>query len=206
MFLSSALYFVPRSFEEKHQNARHTSVILSKNLSGRPIQTYVQSGLRDMQHAWLRHKADEIQSFADRGIRRNSLNHWRQFMVQRAQEPSHFLVQMEMLPWLTKKLSWKDRLNTLMVPLIAHRLSKVNILTVCYRWNIICYLTSLQPYLKQWKQKNACRLVRFLDKMPYRQRSIKRLFHRCRATDKDVWRKEAITNEFKDVSVIHLFK
>ena len=38
---------------------------------------------------------------------KSSLMHSRQYMVPRAQEPPHALVQMELVFWLTKKLSWK---------------------------------------------------------------------------------------------------
>ena len=41
-----------------------------------------------MQDSWLRKKADEIQSFADRkDMKKSSLMHSRQYMVPRAQEP-----------------------------------------------------------------------------------------------------------------------
>ena len=63
-----------------------------------------------------------------------------------------FSVQLELVFWLTKKLSWKDGLSTLIVFLIGHHLSLMMLSTDYYRWNVICYLTSSQPSLKQWKQ------------------------------------------------------
>ena len=56
-------------------------------------------------------------------IWRSSLMRWRQFMVLRAQEPPVLSVQMELVFWLTKRLSWRDGLSTLIVFLIGHHLS-----------------------------------------------------------------------------------
>ena len=76
----------------------------------------------------------------------------RQYIVPRAKEPPHSVVQMELVFWLTKKLSWKDGLNTLMVSLIGHHLSMMKLSTDYHRWNVIRCLMSSQPSLKQWKQ------------------------------------------------------
>ena len=55
--------------EEKHQKhkayLRNTSSVSSKTANSNICKT-VQTRLRDMQDSWLRKKADEIQSFADR--------------------------------------------------------------------------------------------------------------------------------------------
>ena len=55
--------------EEKHQKhkayLRNTSTVSSKTAYSNICKT-VQTRLRDMQDSWLRKKADEIQSFADR--------------------------------------------------------------------------------------------------------------------------------------------
>ena len=118
-------------------------------------------------------KADEIQSLADIRLWKSSLMHSRQYMVPRAQEPSHSLVQMELVFWLTKKLSWKDGLNILMVSLIGHHLSMMKLLTDYHKWNVIRCLMSSQPSLKQWKQWNSCHLARLKDQMQYLQRSTK---------------------------------
>ena len=65
-------------------------------------------------------------------------------MVPRAQEPPHSLMQMELVFWLTKKLSWKDGLNTLMVSLIGHHLSMMKLSSDYHRWNVIRCLMSSQ--------------------------------------------------------------
>ena len=102
--------------EEKHQKhkayLRNTSSVSSKTAYSNICKT-VQTRLRDMQDSWLRIKADEIQFFADRKDMKSSSMHSRQYMVSRAQEPPHSLVQMELVFWLIKKLHlWTQiRLN-----------------------------------------------------------------------------------------------
>ena len=97
-------------------------------------------------------KIDEIQSFADRKDMKKFFDALKTVYGPRAQEPPHSLVQTELVLWLTKKLSWKDRLNTLMVSLIGHHLSMIKLSTDYHRWNVIRCLMSSQPSLKQWKQ------------------------------------------------------
>ena len=86
--------------------------------------------------------------FQTERILRSSLMHLREYMVPRAQEPPHSLVQVELVFRLTKKLSWKDGLNTLMVSLISHYLSMMKLSTDYHRWNVIRCSTSSQPSLK----------------------------------------------------------
>ena len=50
-------------------------------------------------------------------------------MVLRAQEPPIFSVQMKLVFWLTKRLSWKEGLSTLIVFLIGHHLSMMTLST-----------------------------------------------------------------------------
>ena len=114
--------------EEKHQKhkayLRNTSSVSSKTAYSNICKT-VQTSLRDMQDSWLSKKADEIQSFADRKDMNKFFNVLQTINGPRAQEPPHSLVQMELVFRLTKKLSWKDGLNTLMVSLIGHHLSMI---------------------------------------------------------------------------------
>ena len=65
-----------------------------------------------MQDSLLSIKADEIQSFADR---KDMKKFFDALKTVYGQEPPHSLVQMELVFWLTKKLSWKAGLNTSMV-------------------------------------------------------------------------------------------
>ena len=128
----------------------------------------------------------------------------RQFMVLRAQKPPLFSVQMELVFWLTKKLSWKDGLSTLIVFLIGHHLSMMTLSTDYHRWNVICCLTSSQPSLKHWILLSSGKAPGS-DAIPaeiYKAGGTpvaKKIFH-------IMWRKEAIPQEFKDASIIHLFK
>ena len=117
--------------EEKHQKQKaclsNTRSVSSKTAYSNICKT-VQTKLRDMQY-WLSKKADEIQSFADRKYMMKFLMSSRQYMVPRAQKPPYSLVQMELVFWLTKMLSWKDGLNTLMVSLMGHHLSLTKLST-----------------------------------------------------------------------------
>ena len=133
---------------------RLTSEIPAQYLARLPIQTYARQFRRGSETCktpgWKK-KADEIQSFRTERTWKSSLMHSRHYMVPRAQIPPHSLVQMELVFWLTKKLSWKDGLNTLMVSLIGH-LSMMKLSTDYHKWNVIRCLMSSQPSLKQWKQ------------------------------------------------------
>ena len=62
-------------------------------------------------------------------------------MIPRAQEPPLFSVQMELVFWLTKRLSWKDGLSTLIVFLIGHHLTMMTLSTDYHWWNVTCCLT-----------------------------------------------------------------
>ena len=141
--------------EEKHQKQkaylRHISSVSSKTAYSNICKT-VQTRLRDMQDSWLSKKADEIQSFADRKDMKKFFDALKTIYGPQSSGTTHSLVQMELVFWLTKKLSWKDGLNTLMVSLIGHHLSMMKLSTDYNRWNVIRCLMSSQPYLRQWKQ------------------------------------------------------
>ena len=141
--------------EEKHQKhkayLRNTSSVSCKTAYSNIYKTG-QTRLRDMQDSWLIKRLMKSSALRTERIWKSSLTHSRQYMVPRAQEPPHSLVQMELVLWLTKKLSWKDGLNTLMVSLIDHHLSMMKLSKDYHRWNVIRCLMTSQPSLKQWKQ------------------------------------------------------
>ena len=118
--------------EEKHQKhkayLRNTSSLSSKTTYSNICKT-VQTRLRDMQDSWLRKRLMKSSLLQTERTWNSSLMLSRQYMVPRAQEPPHSLVQMELVFWLTKKPSWKDGLNTLMVSLIGHHLSMMRLST-----------------------------------------------------------------------------
>ena len=61
-----------------------------------------------MQDSWLSKTAGEMQLcsfFADRNYMKKFYDALQTVSVLRAQEPPHFLVQVELVFWLTKKLS-----------------------------------------------------------------------------------------------------
>ena len=126
--------------EEKHQKhkayPRNTSSVSSKTAYSNISKT-VQTRLRDMQDSWLKKKADEIQSFADR---KDMMKKFFDALktVYGPQSPETIpLLSAELVFWLTKKLSWRDGLNTLMVSLIGHHLSMIKLSTDYHRWNVI---------------------------------------------------------------------
>ena len=141
-------------------------------------------------------------------IWRSSLTHSRQYMVPRAQEPPHSLEQMELVLWLTKKLSWKDGLNTLMVSLIGHHLLMMKLSTDFHRWNVMLHeLPTTSETVKAIKLLSSGKAPGS-DAIPaeiYKAggspvaEKLTELFH-------IMWRKEAIPQEFKDATIIYLFK
>ena len=130
----------------------------------------------------------------------------RQYMVPRAQEPPHSLVQMELVFWLTKKLSWNDGLNNSMVSLIGHHLSMMKLSTQVECNPLLDQLPTICETVKAIKLLSSGKAPR-IDAIPaeiYKAggppvaEKLTELFH-------IMWRKEAIPQEFKDVTIIHLF-
>ena len=74
-----------------------------------------------MLDSWLSKTADKIQSFADRKFMNKFFDALK--TAYGPQSSTHSLAQKKLVILLTKKLSWKDGLNTLMVSLIGHQLS-----------------------------------------------------------------------------------
>ena len=102
---------------------------------------------------------------------------------------------MELVFWLTRKLSWKDGLNTLIMSLIGHQLSMVKLSTDYHMGNVIRCLMSSQPFLKQWKQENSCQQAGG----PPVAEKLTSYFTLCEE-------KKAISQEFKNATIIHLFR
>ena len=118
------------SLKRNTKNTRLNSEIPAQYLAGLPIQTYARQFSRGSETCktpgWEKRlmKASPLQT---QRTWKSSLMHSRQYMVPRAQEPPHSLVQMELVFWLIKKLSWKHGLNTLMVSLIGYHLSMMKL-------------------------------------------------------------------------------
>ena len=96
--------------EEKHQKhkayLRNTSSVSSKTAYSSICKT-VQTRLRYMLDSWLRKKADEIQSFADRKDMKKFFDALKTVYGPQSSGTTHSLVQMHLVFWLIKKLSWK---------------------------------------------------------------------------------------------------
>ena len=93
-----------------------------------------------------------------------------------------------------------------MVSLISHHLSMMKLSTDYHRWNVIRCLMSSQPSLKAIKLLSSgkgsrirCNTCRDLQSRRSSSCRETELFH-------IMWRKEAIPQEFKDATIIHLFK
>ena len=143
------------SLKRNTKNTRLTSEIPAQYLARLPIQTHARQFRRGSETCKTPGREKRLIKSSPLQTERtwkSSLMHSRQYMVPRAQEPPNSLVHMELVFWLTKKLSWKDGLNTLMVSLIGHHLSMMKLSTDYHRWNVIRCLMSSQPSLKQWKQ------------------------------------------------------
>ena len=145
------------SLKRNTKNTKLTSEIPAQYLTRLPTQTYARQFRRGSETCktpgWEKRlmKSSPLQT---ERTWKSYLMHSRQYLVPRAQEPPHSVVQMELVFWLTKKLSCKDEdgLNTLMVSLIGHHLSMMKLSTDYHRWNVIRCLMSSRPSLKQWKQ------------------------------------------------------
>ena len=140
------------SLKRNTKNTRLTLEIPAQYLARLPIQTYARQFRRGSETfktpGWEERlmKSGPLQT---ERTWKSSLMHSRQYMVPRAQEPPHSLVQIELVFWLTKKLSWNVGLSTLMVSLIGHHLSMMKLSTDYHRWNVIRCLMSSQLSLKQ---------------------------------------------------------
>ena len=131
-------------------------------------------------------------------------------MVLRAQEPPLFSVQMELVFWLTKRLSWKrwaEHFDS-----VLNRPSSINDDAINRLPQVECNLQldefpTLSETVKAIKLLSSGK-VPGSDAIPVEiykaggtpvAKTMKELFH-------IMWRKEAILQEFKDASIIHLFK
>ena len=201
------------SLKRNTKNTRLTSEIPAQYIARLPIQTYARQFRRGSETCktpgWEKRlmKSNPLQT---ERTWKSSLMHSRQYMVPRAQEPPHSLVQIELVFWLIKKLSWKDGLNTLIVSLIDHHLSMMKLSTDYHRWNVIHCLMSSQPSLKTVKAikllssgkapgSDAIPAEIYKTGGPPVAEKLTELFH-------IMWRKETIPKEFKDATIIYLFK
>ena len=131
-------------------------------------------------------------------------------MVQRVLEPPHCSVQMETLFSQIKKLSWKGGQNTSIVCLIDHqasnqdaidRLPQIECNVLLDEFPTVMETRKAVQQLSSGKAPGADAIPAKVYKaggLPMAEK-LTELFH-C------MWRKEAIPQEFKDASIILLYK
>ena len=138
--------------EEKHQKhkayLRNTSSVSSKTAYSNICKT-VQMRLRDMQDSWLRKKADEIKSFADRKDIKKFFDALKTVYGPRSSGTTP-LLSADGTSLLTDKEAilkrWAEYFDG---ALIGHHLSMMKLSTDYHRWNVIRCFMSSQPSLKQ---------------------------------------------------------
>ena len=100
------------SLKRNTKNTRHTQVVPAQYLVRLLVQTYRRRSRLGSETCKTPGWAKRLMKFSPlktERIWRSSLMHSRQYMVPKDQEPHHSLVQMELVFWLTKKLSGKKR-------------------------------------------------------------------------------------------------
>ena len=141
--------------EEKHQKHKayfsDTSTVSSKTAYSN-ICKKVQTRFRECKTPGWAKRQMKSSPLQTEKIWRSPVMHLRQYMVPRAQEPPHFLVQMELVFWLGKEAFLKRWAEHFDGVLNRHHLSVMKLSTNYHWWNVICCLMISQPSLKQWKQ------------------------------------------------------
>ena len=162
-----------------------------------------------MQDSWLRKKADEIQSFADRKDMKKFFDALKTVYSPQSSGTTP-LLSAEGTSLLTDteailSVWWAENFDG-----VFNRPSSINVKlsTDYHRWNVICYLMSSQPstvkaikLLSSGRAPGSDAIPAEIYKAggPPVAEKLTELFH-------IMWRKEANPQEFKDATIIHLFK
>ena len=202
------------SLKRNTKNSRLTSEIPAQYLARLPIQTYARQFRRGSETyktpGWEK-RLMKSSSLQTERTWKSSLMHSRQYMVPRAQEPHHSLAQMELVFWLIKKLPWKDGLNTYFDS-VLNRPSSINDEAINRLPQVECNqlldeLPTVSETVKAIKLLSSGK-VPGSDAIPavsYKAGGppvAEKLTELCHI----MWRKEAIPQEFKDATIINLFK
>ena len=199
-------------FEEKHQKHKaylsDTSSVSSKAAYSNICKT-VKIRLRDMQISWLSSKADEIQSFADRKDMKKFFDALKTVNGQSSETTP--LLSADGTSLLTDKdvilKRWAEHFDS-----VLNRSSSINNDAINRLPQVECNLL-LDEFLTVAETVKAIKLLSSgkapgSDAIPaeiYKAgrtpvaKKMTELFH-------IMWRKEAIPQEFKNASTIHLFK
>ena len=155
---------------------RHIKMIQALYPSRQPTATSVSQSKADRGMCkipgWAKKRRKSSPLQTERTRRRSPMMHYRQFNVQRALEPLHFLVQIEEHFWHIKMLSWNGGPNISIVCPTAHQKSTTMPSTDCHRWSAMHCLMNSQLSLKQRKQFSICHRARSLVQTQNLQRSI----------------------------------
>ena len=196
--------------EENHQKhkayLRNTSSVSSKTAYSNICKT-VQTRLRDMQDSWLRKKADEIQSFADRKDMKKFFDALKTVYGPQSSGTTP-LLSADGTSLLTDKEAilkrWAEHFDG-----VLNWPSSINDEAINRLPQVEC--NSLLDELPTVSDSETVKAIKLLssgkapgsDAIPaeiYKAgEKLAELFH-------IMWRKEAIPQEFKDATIIHLFK
>ena len=199
--------------EEKHQKhkayLRNTSSVSSKTAYSNICKT-VQTRLRDMQDSWLRKKADEIQSFADRKDMTKFFDALKTVYGPQSSGTTP-LLSADGTSLLTDKEAILKRLAEHFDG-VLNRPSSINDEAINrlpqVEWNpLLDELPTVSETVKAIKLlssgkapgSDAIPAEIYKAGGPPVAEKLTELFH-------IMWRKEAIPQEFKDATIIHLFK
>ena len=199
--------------EEKHQKhkayLRNTSSVSSKTAYSNICKT-VQTRLRDMQDSWLRKKADEIQSFADRKDMKKFFDALKTVYGPQSSGTTP-LLKADGTSLLTDKevilKRWAEHFDG-----VLNRPSSINEEAINRLPQVECNplldeLPTVSETVKAIKLlssgkapgSDAIPAEIYKAGGPPVAEKLTELFH-------IMWRKEAIPQEFKDATIIHLFK
>ena len=162
-----------------------------------------------MQDSWLNKKAEAIQSFADRKDMKKFHD-----ALKTIYGPKCFgatpLLTADGSTLLTDKDPILDRWTEHFNSGLNRPLSVMTMLsTDCHRQSAMFCLMNLQPSQKQGKQFNICFLVKHQVQMQlllvYKSGELT-MVEKLTALFQCMWRKEAIPQDSKDASIIHVYK
>ena len=188
--------------EEKHQKhkayLRNTSSVSSKTAHSNICKT-VQTRLRDMQDSWLRQKADEIQSFADRKDMKKFFDALKTVYGPQISGTTPLLSADETSLLTDKEVilkRWADHFDG-----VLNRPPSINDEAIIRLPQVEC-----NPLLDEYPTvSETVKTIKLLssgkapgsDAIPAEK--LTELFH-------IMWKIEAIPQEIKDATIIHLFK
>ena len=201
------------SLKRNSKNTRHTLVIpgsVSNKAAYSNICKTVQTRLRDMQDSWLSSKADEIQSFADRKDMKKFFDALKTVYGPQSSGTTP-LLSADGTSFLTDKEAilkrWAEHFDS-----VLNRPSSINDDAINRLPQVECNLLldeflTVSETVKAIKLLPSCKApgsdtipaeIYKAEGTPFAKKMTE-LFH-------IMWRKEAIPQEFKDASIVHLFK